>query len=217
MNTINLRTTSELVRHPKSAESPPTFPEFGTWLENLFNTTSTQIAELTQDWTDLYATISELQTKDATRQLNLAGKDTLAELTKRYWQIGKDLDQLKEQLAQLEDEWLRYAETGEIQPKRQLQYDTAATEFVAAHQPHVSRRKQRIAEEKARTGSDPRNSPDPLVPVGDGYYHLASGRNRTALKSSHGVAAYAAEGAFYQETVDTHGGKSRKRKKRSPR
>lgn len=209
--------SSEFTRHPKSSENQPAFPAFGVWLENLFNFTSTQIEELTQSWNNLYTTISELQAKEAARKLNLAEKDDLAELSKRYWQIGKQLNALKQELAQFEDEWLIYSETGDIKPERQHQYDTTIAEFAASQKPKTSRTRMHREEEIVRTGSDPRNSPDPLVPVGDGYYRLTTGHNRTDLKSSRGVAPADAESVFRDLTIDSHGGKRRPKGKRPNR
>ncbi len=186
------------------------FPEFQVWLETQISLLNDQIATLTEKWNALYKVVENLKLHQAAGQLKTHEVDQVRDQEREYWQIGKQIDELKTQLTEFEDEWLQFTEDGSVNPKYQAQYETEKE----AAQPRLSKQKAAIQREIARTGEDPRNAFDPLIPVGNGYSHLTTGRNAKDLNAGRGVSPEQAGSEFVYRTADTHGGKIRKHKQK---
>ena len=95
------------------------FLEFQVWLETQISLLNDQIATLTEKWNALYKVVENLKLRQAAGQLKTHEVDQVRDQEREYWQIGKQIDELKTQLTEFEDEWLQFTEDGSVNPKHQ--------------------------------------------------------------------------------------------------
>jgi len=159
-------------------------------------------APLTEHQNQLY---QEVQTMRS-RHLNLHERDVLAKKEDDYWRIqGKMQD-----LAKQEDEIveaLRGLENGTVDENRLRKIAPPPPEETT----QLSKRKQKILEERMRLGDDPREISWDIYrefgsrEFGSNPTRLTTGRHQKRISGSfHPVTA---EDVFYFRTADTHGGK----------
>lgn len=132
--------------------------------------------------------------------LNLHQMTELKKKEDRYWQIEKEIKMLEEEEIRIEG-LLDDLQSGNIDESKIKELikglDTENKE-------HISKRKQRILEERARLGED-------IIDIDYGpggrpqVAHPTTGRNLKSVKMN--MDSFSAAGEFFYRTADTHGGK----------
>lgn len=155
-------------------------------------------AGLEQLANELYQTIQGKQGK-----ANLYEEEQLRKTESEYWRIQKKLESLKETEDNLQRVLIDISD-GKIDLPTLKKMFVKQIEGEAT----VSKRKQRILEEKKRLGFDPREiMSDMYGEFGVEKMHLTTGRNLRRVNLGSGVSSLDAGGEFYYRTSDTHGGK----------
>lgn len=175
---------------------------------------SEERVRLEQQRDNLYSEVQQLRTNP-----NLHEQELIIQKEKLYWEIIAALEALEQKEDTLQNHILSVEEGNydieEIKsflPKEEKQ-DT----------PKISRRKQKILEERERERELLLSQMEPeiaefyrhfnLRPVSHDEHNpnrLTTGRRATKIKGNFDTLD--AEGMFYEKTIDTHGGKVRKRK-----
>ncbi|MEK7117898.1 MAG: hypothetical protein AAB861_03955 [Patescibacteria group bacterium] len=138
-----------------------------------------------------------------TSTLNLHEEVARREEEKEYWETKAEVKKIREQEDAiqkcLEDLDKNIVNSSELQTLLPTQ---------TAEEKVVSKRKQRILEEKKRFGLDPRSIMDNMyAEFGMEKMHLTTGRHATGVKNLGSVDPLTAAAEFYYRTTDTHGGK----------
>lgn len=151
----------------------------------------------------LYNRVSEMNS----RLLKLHESDELAQMEVEYWNIKEKLGDIKKREDDLENLLIELQEGRVGEEELQEMFPPKETKG-------LSKRKQRIQEEIDTLGYDPRDRADS---ISQGFNSdariITTGRGKTGIKGS--INPIDAEREFYLQTADTHGGKSRKQKKKS--
>ena len=138
-------------------------------------------------------------------------KERLAEKEKEYWELEEEIKAIKERENAIEKALLELAD-GKINEEELKSFLPEQSEEEKAK---ISKRKQRILEEKERDRQSAERwgvsetEEDPMFiqrPLGANPTQITTGQKRKNLKGS--IDPGEAEGLFYEKTKDTHGGKS---------
>lgn len=170
-----------------------------------------ELCELEDEQRRLYEEIQALRIHP-----NLHEREILIEKEKRYWELNERIQSLKEKENTTQNHLLA-VEEGSFSAE---EIDSFLP-HEAENGPKISKRKQRIQEERERDLSD--------GGFGVGYNYnygwgrashdrhnpnrLTTGRHATGIKGN--MSVYEGEQRFMDATTDTHGGKVRKRKQGS--
>lgn len=127
-----------------------------------------------------------------------------------YWRIKEKINDIKEQESQIEQA-LSDLDKGTADMS-QIEKLTALPK--QENSEALSKRKQRILEDKQRMGIDPREiMADMYGEFGSEKMHLTTGRNVKMVKNLGQVTPEGAANEFFHATTDTHGGKTKHGKK----
>lgn len=145
-------------------------------------------------------------------------KETLGEKEKEYWELEAKIRDIKGQENAVEEALLGLAD-GKINEE---DLKNILPEQTGEEKQKVSKRKQRILEQKERDRQNAERwgvlgmEDNPLLPKEDSMFihkplganptQITTGQKRKNLKGS--IDPGEAEGLFYEQTKDTHGGKS---------
>jgi hypothetical protein len=135
--------------------------------------------------------------------LNLYEQEKRRAEEDEYWrtqekinEIKTEEDKLEKILADLDQGTITLADLEVLLPKQNEE------------EKHISKRKQKILEEKKRLGIDPRQIMGEMYgEFGNEKMHLTTGRHATGVKNLGLVDPLFAAAEFYYATTDTHGGK----------
>lgn len=145
-------------------------------------------------------------------KLNLYERQIRQEKENKYWQIKKEIEKMMDTEKRIENVLLEVDDGQNPQEEIDSLLDLLALLEKNNKKPGggISKRKQKIAEERATTGQDPRNTAREMnakfefSPEGN---RRTTGQHASGVKNLGNVDPMTAAAIFYQKTADTHGGK----------
>lgn len=147
--------------------------------------------------------MDELFLAKPTASLNLHESEERADEENEYWETKEKIDEIKSEEDRLEESLISLGQGTAVESDLEILVPAETEE-----EKTISKRKQRILEEKKRLGLDPRGIMSEMYgEFGQEKMRLTTGRHAKGVKNLGSIDPLSAAYAFYHNTTDTHGGK----------